>query len=473
VAQVFGTSRLSYPFGYWNAVGAWAAMTAAVGVAWSANDQRPLPRALALATLPLSTTVAYLSFSRAALAGLALAAIAVLALSRHRWTALLHLGIAAALAMMCIESVRAEPQILHGTGAAGAYRVALMLVGTSAMGALGALATREARIDGWRVSRKVAVRISGAVAAAVVAVAAALGPSVGSRAWHQFHNPHVLLTGDPAQRLTSLSGNRYELWKAAMHAFGAHPLTGLGAGTFEFWWNRHATLEEFVRNAHSLWLESMAELGLPGLLSIVAVAATALALAFKVRRRALSSGSVAAATGATAALIVFLWQASVDWMWQSTAVTVFGLAAVAVLAGALIARAPRVSRRWRAGLVLAAAIAGAAQLPGLLSTAEVDRSQRALREGNAASALMWANASVSTEPWAASPHLQRGLVLEAAGRLRLAALELRRAIAREPDNFRHWVVLARIEKEARDTAQAGRDYARGQAMRPYTPLSGG
>jgi predicted Zn-dependent protease len=86
---------------------------------------------------------------------------------------------------------------------------------------------------------------------------------------------------------------------------------------------------------------------------------------------------------------------------------------------------------------------------------------------------MWANASVSTEPWAASPHLQRGLVLEAAGRLRLAALELRRAIAREPDNFRHWVVLARIEKEARDTAQAGRDYARGQAMRPYTPLSGG
>ncbi len=31
-------NRLSYPFGYWNAVGAWAAMSIAIGLAWSSHD---------------------------------------------------------------------------------------------------------------------------------------------------------------------------------------------------------------------------------------------------------------------------------------------------------------------------------------------------------------------------------------------------------------------------------------------------
>jgi tetratricopeptide (TPR) repeat protein len=120
----------------------------------------------------------------------------------------------------------------------------------------------------------------------------------------------------------------------------------------------------------------------------------------------------------------------------------------------------------RVAVTLSAAGAVLVQVPGLLSTSEMRRSQAAERAGNGALAYAWANAAVSAEPWAASPYEQRGLVLEAAGRLRPAALDLTRAISREPDNFVHWLVRSRIETELGYVAAAARDYERARQLRP-------
>ncbi len=76
------------------------------------------------------------------------------------------------------------------------------------------------------------------------------------------------------------------------------------------------------------------------------------------------------------------------------------------------------------------------------------------------------NDAVSAEPWSASAYEQRGLVLEAAGDYGRAAQDLRRAVSREPTNFVHWVVLARIETEQGRLAAAVRDYQQAQRLRP-------
>jgi tetratricopeptide (TPR) repeat protein len=153
-------------------------------------------------------------------------------------------------------------------------------------------------------------------------------------------------------------------------------------------------------------------------------------------------------------------------MWQSTAVTVLALGGAAIAAARLSRGRPRIRWYGRAAVATAAVCAAAIQLPGVLSTAEVRRSQAAERARHGGVAYAWANAAVSAEPWAATPYEQRGLVLEAAGRLRSAVEDLDRAISREPDNFVHWLLRARIETELGNLSGAMRDYRRARELRP-------
>jgi O-antigen ligase len=363
-----------------------------------------------------------------------------------------------------IATIRAHPQIAHATGTAGAGSVLAVLLFAVAIGAIGGIVTLVARTDDWRLPRRLSGPIATVVVAVLAFVAVAIAPGLVSRGWHQFKAPVIATTADPAQRLTSLSGNRYNLWKVALQAFDRRPVTGSGAGTYEFIWNQHQLSSESVRNAHSLWLETMAELGVLGLLGIVAVAVTLGVLGVSVRRGTRRRPSVAASTALLAAFAVFLLHATLDWMWQVTAVTALALAGVAILSGWRAHRGLTLRWRWRSALAVAAIAAGIVQLPGLISTIEIRRSQAAVRRNDGATALAWARAAVSAEPWAASPYVQRGLVLEAAGKLRAAAADLRTATRNEPTNFRQWALLARVQAERGHLAAALRDYNRARQL---------
>jgi Flp pilus assembly protein TadD len=83
---------------------------------------------------------------------------------------------------------------------------------------------------------------------------------------------------------------------------------------------------------------------------------------------------------------------------------------------------------------------------------------------------------VQAAPWAASPYVQRALVLETLGMLGRAAAEARHATAREPTNWENWLVLARIEAEAgrvpaaiADARHAARLNPRGRLFRTPPP----
>ena len=104
-----------------------------------------------------------------------------------------------------------------------------------------------------------------------------------------------VVSGNVYSRLGTTAGShRYQYWVAAVHAFESKPLTGIGPGTFQFYWAQHGSLYEFIRNAHSLYLETLAETGVLGGALIVAfllvllVAGVARALRARAPARAVS-----------------------------------------------------------------------------------------------------------------------------------------------------------------------------------------
>jgi O-antigen ligase len=133
-----------------------------------------------------------------------------------------------------------------------------------------------------------------------------------------------------ATRLATLQSNRYAYWRVAFRAFGDEPLRGVGAGGWEVYWLRYRKIREFARDAHSLPLQTLAELGLIGfalLLVFVGGVGWAARSAWRV--------SPTLAGGPVAGCVVWLAHAPLDWDWEMPAVTVVAL----VLAGALIALA--------------------------------------------------------------------------------------------------------------------------------------
>ena len=460
------TDRLSAPFGYWNAVTAWGAMCIALGLAWSAHDTGLVSRAVALALVPVAGATVYLTYSRAGVAGSALALLFSIGLSRNRITAAIHAAVAAAATAIAIAAIRGAPQIAQATGTRGAGTVVGALALAMAMCAAAAWLTARLGFDRRRVPRLPARAAAATAVIALVAGGAVFGPHLASRAWRSFKRPPAAQTADSTARLANLSSSRYLVWQSAIKAFDAHPGDGTGAGTFEFWFNQHGTDAEFLRQAHNTWLQNMAELGLPGLLLITAVMITAVGIGVAVLRRARRSRSAGAAAAAAAVFLVYLFHASVDWMWESTAVTVLAFGGIAIIGTRLSEKGRRLPLAARIVVVAIAAGAGVVQLPGQLSTSAIRRSQASERAGNGEQALGWAQDAVNAEPWSASAYEQRGLVLESAGKFSRAAEDLGQAITREPDNYEHWLILARIETEAGRLDAAVRDYVRARQLRP-------
>jgi tetratricopeptide (TPR) repeat protein len=276
---------------------------------------------------------------------------------------------------------------------------------------------------------------------------------------------------DPVERLGSLSGIRQQLWAVGLDAFRDHPLHGTGGGTYEFVWNRDARHDAAVRDAHSLYIETLAERGLPGLLLLLAALVALLVTGLRTCLRERDDAKAGVAGGCCVAFAVFCISAGVDWMWELTAVAVLALVcgALACAAGSTERRAAlRAPARITAVLAVLACLV--VQLPLLMSASEIRESREAISEGRVQEALSAADAAVGVQPWAASGYLQRALVLERAGMLGVAAREARRATTKEPTNWQTWLILGRIEAERDHLEPALRAARRARDLNPRSPL---
>lgn len=445
--------RLSFPVGYWNALAGVCAIAFALLVWHGAGAGGRATRALAIGLAPLAPLAIFFTSSRGGYAAAGLALLTLLAAGPDR-ARLAFAGALAGGSSAILTALAAQrdalvdgvaPAVAAGQGDEMVVACLIAVVATSAVafacdGVLG-------RLRPVRVPRPPAAAIAVAAVAVVVVAVVAVDPAERLDRFRELPAPQGESTG--GGHLSSGSGSgRWQYWSAAVDAFEEEPVLGLGAGEFESFWAMHGELAVPLRNAHSLALETLAELGPAGLVVLAAflvlVAATGVS---RVRARG---------PGAGAALAVFVagaGQALVDWTWELPAAFACTVAAAALLTGPAtlpgVATATRPARRSRFGWGVATLLTGFAAIWAagvlLLSETKLHDSRAAARSGELAQAASDAADAATLEPWAAAPKLQLALVRERQGRIAAARATLTEAIERSPGDWRLWVVAARLE----------------------------
>lgn len=334
--SVSAEGRLEQPLTYWNAMGEAAAFGLVLCARLAGDATRPerWRVAAAAAAAPLGLGL-YVSFSRGALfaAAAGLVALIVVAPRREQLRA-------AALAVGAGALAAASSAPLHGvTGLAGGLGTrerqgALALIALALVMVAAALAQRA-------IGRRAAdgplplPRHAGLIA--LVVVGALFGASLAFGSAERTTAP---LSGG-ASRLATLQSNRYAYWRVALHAFGDEPLRGVGAGGWAVYWLRQRPFDEGAQDAHSLYLQTAAELGLIGLALLAAFLG---GVAWAARDALTVAPGLAA--GPIAGFVVWAAHVALDWDWEMPAVTLTALVLVAALLA--LSDLSRVGRRARA-----------------------------------------------------------------------------------------------------------------------------
>jgi O-antigen ligase len=135
-------------------------------------------------------------------------------------------------------------------------------------------------------------------------------------------------TAQGGGRVATLDTNRDALWSVGLDAFAEHPVTGVGTSSFAVEWLRERDEVDRALDAHSLYVETLAELGVVGAL-LLALFLGAVAVGGVRAARAAPDDPVVAA--AAAAAVAFFVHAGFDWDWESPALAITALVLVAAL----------------------------------------------------------------------------------------------------------------------------------------------
>lgn len=443
--------RISFPLTYWNGMGIACAIGLLLGLHLSASGrEHPVVRIVAAALLPAIAVTLYLTFSRGAIWALPVGVVlyALFAQPRGLLTAAVA-AVPAGIAVWVAYGAEALARADYDTAAAApdARRVGLTLLACSAgaalLRALGVWVDR--RLERFPAPSR-AVRAACTVAALVALVAGGVVAGAPERiqdARETFSRGGALMTEDLRDRLTSAVDNgRIAHWRIARDEFKRHPWKGTGAGTYRISWDRERPEPPFkVNDAHSLYLETLAELGIPGLALLVIALGTLFAGGlWRLRGRERHAHAVYVAAGLMLAL-----HAAIDWDWELPALFVwlFGaggvvLAARAAREGGAVAASAMPSELGRVPRVAAAlAVLVLALTPALFAYSQppLDRAVDAfLRRdcGPAIDAALEATERFGARP---EPWLVLGYCDARAGEFELARRAMDAARTRDPDNW--------------------------------------
>ena len=259
--SVSAEGRLEQPLTYWNAMGELAAMGFVLCARLAGSGHRPrwLARLALACCAPLGLGV-YLSFSRGALFACVAGLVAVLvaAPAREQARALAVAVVAGGLVTAAAAPMRGITALSGSLGTREQDGVILLVVLVVVMGVA---AVFHQRLVGAPSGRKLRLpRRAPWLALGLICGGLALAIAVGAKETTVAPS----LSGG-ASRLTSLESDRYAYWRVALKAFAHEPLYGVGAGGWAVWWLRYRTVPAYAQDAHSLPLQTAAELGLVGL----------------------------------------------------------------------------------------------------------------------------------------------------------------------------------------------------------------
>jgi hypothetical protein len=442
ISAGFLPERIAFPLTYWNAMGIACALGVLFAVHVSASGREPpVLRVLAAAALPMLGVTLYLTFSRGAIWVLPVGLVlyALLAQPRGLVTAAVA-AIPAAIAVKVAYGADLLARADYDTAAAApqARHVGLVLIACCVAAA--ALRAGGVWLDGRleRVRLPANARagfVVGVLGLLIVGGLAVRAPEKILDARETFSQGRYLQTSDLRERLTSAVDNgRVDNWHVALDGARESWLHGTGAGTYVITWNmdRPAPPQKMT-DGHSLYLETLSELGVPGLALIVLVLGTLLAGGVaRLRGEERHAHAMYVAGGTMLAL-----HAGVDWDWEMPALFVWLFGAGGVVLAARTARLGELGRVPRVAASLAVLVLALTPALFALSQPSVTRALDALqvrdcRTGIDAALNATERFGIRPEPWMVLGYCDARL-----GQNTLARRAMDAARRRDPNNWQY------------------------------------
>ncbi|HXC23422.1 MAG TPA: O-antigen ligase family protein, partial [Solirubrobacteraceae bacterium] len=346
--SIFLAGRLNGPVEYRNAtallfcIAYWPLIVTA-----ASRDRGRVLRAVCLGLAELMLGLAFLTQSRGVLFGLGCGALVVLILgpekTRRAWLALLSLILLAGASSRLLVPYHAfidGKHVSSGDIANAASALAVLACAAIALGFLVAVFDAGLRPVSPAMAR---IRVGARLGLLAVLLMGLAGGMVAVRGepihelqvkWRQFKS--LQTTSTSATRYTSTGGQRYDLWRVALDELQAHPIAGVGAGSYQFDYYRLRRSTRNLEDPHGLLFQIGAELGIVGLLLFAMIP---IGIIGSLRRwwRVAPRDVRRSAGGLAAAGATFIGQSLVDWMWRIPGLTALGLLCLAV-AATLLAR---------------------------------------------------------------------------------------------------------------------------------------
>jgi len=326
--------RVDSTIGYPNTTAVLLGMGAVLALSRMTALRNPILRGLYAVLLLASLVTLYLTLSRGGIGSFAVGLGVLFALGANRLQMLANLllvSVPGAWVWWRIQGLGAlfDPDAAAGQKAAAglALRDDLILAIVVAFVLQAAYAYLASPYELTDVARRLlvaAVGLGAALAAAAFAVLVVTGAGgIGAAARGIFSNPDQ--QGNAAQRLVSLGvGFRADYWRVGWDAWLENPLTGTGAGTFQYTWIEGRPGVQGVKQVHNLYLEQLTETGIFAFLALLAFVAVLLAYTARAAWRRRPAGEERLLlSGLVAAMVVYLLSSVVEWHWYLPAATLF------------------------------------------------------------------------------------------------------------------------------------------------------
>jgi hypothetical protein len=489
------SNRIGQPFEYWNAVGTTAAL-AVPGLLWlgSRRGGSIAGRVLAYPAMGAAVLAILLTQSRGALAAAVLGAIAWFAIVPLRLRSLPVLllpsagaGLVAAWALSKDAFAETAQPLAVKESVASEFGLLVLL-----LAAVLTVAGLAVNIGATRLAPAVRIRRRVGIAALAVACAVplaaftsvafsdrGLGGTIEDRVDELTSETETAPTEQGAGRFAAASSTRGKYWREAGRVFADRRAVGAGAGNFAAARLRHRTDASVTHHAHGYVPQTLADLGILGVILTTALliawlVAAARATALHPRRLPFRRGNGeppprrdwnpdrAAVVALALIAIVFGLQSAIDWTWF-----VPGPAAMALVAAGFVAgrgpaaalpegpvavnlreplREPSPPRLLAASAVLLTALLSAWAIwqPEAADRATGDAIALA-DDGDVDGALAKTRDAANSNPLSAEPLLVEAAVATQAGREEHARERLEEAVLKFPGDAETWYRLAAFQ----------------------------
>jgi hypothetical protein len=510
------SNRIGQPFQYWNAVGTTAALAIPAAL-WlgSRRTGSVIGRALAYPAVGVCVLAILLTQSRGALAAAALGAIAWFAIVPLRLRSLPVLlvpaagaGAVAAWALSkdafskSLQPLSAKESVAGEFGLLVLLMVlALLAVGLAVQLGLGR-ATPPARLR-RRLGIAAVVLACAVPLVALTSVAFSdrgLGGTINDRI-DELTSETDTAPSEGAGRITGASSTRGKYWREAGKVFGDRPAVGFGAGNFAVTRLRYRKDATVTRHAHGFVPQTLADLGIVGVLITTALLLAWLAAALRAsglhpRRLPFRRAEAvplprrdwdverAAIVALLLVAVVFGLQSALDWTWFVPGPAAMALVAAGFVAGrgpvtAVAANGGTIDlpatqgSGWRlprpsdgriaaaAGVAVAALILAWATWQPEASDRQTTRALELIDARDYDAAIAKAKDAADTNPLSPEPLLVQAVAEQGAGRETAARDTLEHAVLEFPGDPQTWLRLASFQLRTLDRPEEALETVRG------------